>query len=57
MKGEIHEFLRLVWHFLNLEINAGTHTEAREKEKETERNSHRDRHSSKKRKIQQICIE
>ena len=33
MKGEIQEFLRLVWHFLNLEINAGTHIEARERKR------------------------
>lgn len=36
MKGETHEFLRLVWHFLNLEINAGTHIETRERKRQRE---------------------
>lgn len=36
MKGKIHEFLRSLWHFLNLEINAGIHIEGRERRKEKE---------------------
>lgn len=37
MKGKIHEFLRSLWHFLNLEINAGIHIEGRERERRKEK--------------------
>lgn len=55
MEGETHEFLRLVWHFLNLEINAGTHIETRERKRQRE--TAPETGSAAKRKIQQICIE
>lgn len=55
MKGEIHEFLRLVWHFLNLEINAGTHIEARKRKRQ--RKTAPETGTAAKRKIQQIRIE
>lgn len=49
MKGETHEFLKLVWHFLNLEINAGMHVEGGEREKERERNRDRERNRNRER--------
>lgn len=54
--GETYEFLRSVWHFLNLEINVGPHVEGREREKRGgEKHTQRQRQLPKK-KIQQILL-
>lgn len=56
-RGEAHEFLRSVWHFLNLEINVGPHVERRGRERKKGKEKHTERQLPKgKKKNQQTLL-